>query len=358
MSSVVPPEQTLEPDPWRYGWRYVRRTRPDGTEELDQVPLTLEDVLHPQEGDQVVENSRHERHRRHFQDVFERRLARQPTRLNLSDCLIDWDRADLRGHCPDLIVLERDEPWPWATWSTLHARAEGARPQLIIEIVSPSTRNNDVVIKVEHYHRAGVPLYVILDEEEEDGPLRLLGYQYAPEAYVPFEPDEQGRLFLEPLGLYLTVQGDRVAIFDAATGQEQGNYVAVCEALEAEVKARDAAELARDAAELARDAAELARDAAAKAQAAAEARQREEARARQSAEERERRETEARQAAEQARQEAERRAGEQAEARQAAERARTELERRAREEAQARQAVESRLKELEAELQRLRGPAQ
>jgi Uma2 family endonuclease len=358
MSSVVPPEQSLEPDPFRYGWRYVRRTQPDGTEEMDMVPLTLQDVLHPQEGDQIVENSRHERHRRHFQNVIERRLSRQPTRLSLSDCLIDWGREDLRPHCPDLIVLERDEPWPWASWSALHVRAEGARPLLIVEIVSPSTRDNDVVIKVEHYHRAGVPLYVILDEEEEEGPLRLLGYRYAPQAYIPFGPDEQGRLPLELLGLYLTVLGDRVAIFDAATGQEQGNYVAVCEALEAEVKARQAAELARDAAELARDAAELARDAAAKAQAAAEERQRDEAQARQSAEERERSETQARQAAEQARQaaeqarqEAERRERQQAEARVGA-------EQRAREEAQARQAIESRLKELEAELQRLRGPAQ
>jgi colicin import membrane protein len=337
MSSVVPPEQSLEPDPFRYGWRYVRRTRPDGTEELDMVPLTLQDVLHPQEGDQVVENSRHERHRRHFQDVIERRLARQPTRLSLSDCLVDWDREDLRPHCPDLIVLERHEPWPWASWSTLHVRAEGARPLLIIEIVSPTTRNNDVVIKVEHYHRAGVPLYVILDEEEEEGPLRLLGYRYAPQAYVPFLPDEQGRLPLEPLGLYLTVLGDRVAIFDAATGQEQGNYVAVCEALEAEVRAREAAE---------------------KARAAAEEREREEAQARQAAEERERRETQARQAAEQVRREAERREREHAEARQTAEQARAELEQRAREEAQARQAAETRLKELEAELRRLRGPAQ
>ena len=308
MSSVIPPEQTLEPDPWRYGWRYVRHTRADGTEELEQVPLTLEDVLHPQEGDQIVENSRHERLRRHFQDVIERRLSRQPTRLSLSDCLIEWDREDLRGHCPDLIVVERAEPWRWATWSSMHVRAEGARPLLIIEIVSPTTRDNDVVVKVEHYHRAGVPLYVILDEEEEDGPLRLLGYRYTPQAYVSFLPDAHGRLPVEPLGLYLTVVGDRVAIFDAATGEELGDYIAVCEALEAEVRAREAAEKARV-----------------------------------EAEERMREETQARLAAEQGQAEAQERAREETQARKAAE--------------QAQQAAESRLRDLEAELQRLRGSA-
>jgi Uma2 family endonuclease len=351
MSSVIPPEQSLEPDPFRYGWRYVRRTMPDGKEELDLVPLTLLDVLHPQEDDHIPENSRHERHRRHFQNVFEQRLARQPTRLSLSDCLIDWDRPDLRAHCPDLIVLERDEPWPWGSWSTLHVREEGAHPLLIVELVSPSTRDNDVVVKVEHYHRAGVPLYVILDEEYEEGALRLIGHRYAPEGYVPFPLDEQGRLPLEPLGLYLAVVGDRVAIFDAASGQELGNYAAVCDALEAEVRAREAAEKALAEAE-ARQREE------AQSRQEAEARERQEAQSRQEAEARQREEAIARQAAEQARQEAERREREQVEARQAAERAHAEADQRAHEEARARAAVETRLKELEAELQRLRGPAQ
>src|SRR5262249_15995109 len=64
MSSVLPPQSGLEPDPYRYGFRYVRRRQPDGTEKLETVPLTLFDVLHPQEDDHVVENSRHERHHR------------------------------------------------------------------------------------------------------------------------------------------------------------------------------------------------------------------------------------------------------------------------------------------------------
>ena len=49
-----------EPDPFRYGWRYVRIVRPDGTEDLDQVPLTLEDVLHPEVGDVIVESDPHD----------------------------------------------------------------------------------------------------------------------------------------------------------------------------------------------------------------------------------------------------------------------------------------------------------
>src|SRR5262245_45597129 len=79
---MQPPTPTAPAsDPFRYGWRYVRRTLPDGTETLEQVPLTLRDVLHPQEDDVIPENSQHEGHRRYFHDVFKRRLSRQATIL-------------------------------------------------------------------------------------------------------------------------------------------------------------------------------------------------------------------------------------------------------------------------------------
>ena len=42
-----------------YGWRYDKAA-PDGGFDLDQVPLTLEDVLHPQEDDVIPENTQHE----------------------------------------------------------------------------------------------------------------------------------------------------------------------------------------------------------------------------------------------------------------------------------------------------------
>jgi Uma2 family endonuclease len=348
MSSVLPPQSGLEPDPYRYGFRYVRRRQPDGTETLETVPLTLHDVLHPQEDDHVVENSRHERHRRYFHDVFEKQLARRPTLLSLSDCRIDWDRPDVRPHGPDLIVLERDGPWPWRSWGTLHVKQEHARPLLIVELTSPHTRDTDVVSKVEHYHRVGVPLYLIVDEEREEGPLRLLGYRYDPRGYAPLPLDERGRLLIEPLGLCLAVIGERVAILDAATGEEQGDYVAVCEALEAEVRARLAAEQRQ------REEAE-ARLAAERARLAAEQRQREEAEARQAAERYAKEQAEARLAAEEAHLAAERREREQAEARQAAERHAQEQDdaRRASDKVQAE--LVARLKQMEEELRRLRG---
>jgi Uma2 family endonuclease len=348
MSTVLPPDSGVDPDPFRYGWRHVRRRQPDGTEALEMVPLTLLDVLHPQEEDHVVENSRHERHRRYFHDVFEKRLARRPTLLSLSDCRIDWDRPDVRPHGPDLIVLERDEPWPWRSWGTLHVEEERARPLLIIEFTSPHTREIDVVNKVEHYHRVGVPLYVIVDEAQEDEPLTLHGYRHEPHGYAELPLDERGRLYLGPFELYLVAAGERVVLFDAVTEKELGDYVAVSEALEAEVRARQEAERRAQEASEARLVAEQGR-------LTAERREKEQVEARLAAERRAQGESEARLAAEQARLAAERREKEQADARLAAERrAREETAARlASDKAQAEMAAE--MKRMAEELQRLRG---
>src|SRR5690349_19951814 len=58
------------PHPYRYGCRFMKRTQPDGSETVEQVPLTLEDVLHPQEGDVISESRNHQVERRYLSDVF------------------------------------------------------------------------------------------------------------------------------------------------------------------------------------------------------------------------------------------------------------------------------------------------
>jgi hypothetical protein len=46
-------------DPFRYGTRMARRRLLDGTFEMLRLPLTIWDVLHPQEGDHIVHSIRH-----------------------------------------------------------------------------------------------------------------------------------------------------------------------------------------------------------------------------------------------------------------------------------------------------------
>jgi Uma2 family endonuclease len=228
-------------DPFAIGWRDVPYTLPDGTAAWKRVPLTLEDALHPQEGDTLVENSAHNRDCRYLQDVFERRLAGDRTALVLGDCKVLWE--DGVHHSPDVaVILGVREAQDY--YSQFDVRAEGARPRLIVEVVSPNTRVNDVVTKLADYHRYRVPVYVIVDREDEGAPPRLLGYERTPRRYRPIALEDDGRLWLEPLGVYLGVRDNRVVVYDGQTEQELGDYTAVSRAL-ADEQARAEAERQR-----------------------------------------------------------------------------------------------------------------
>jgi hypothetical protein len=100
---------------------------------------------------------------------------------------------------------------------TFRVAERGARPLLVIEVTSPSTRKNDLTVKVQHYYRAGVPFYAIVDadEESERRPITVLGYRWTPEGYVFVPPDEQGRVWLEPVGLWLAGEQGHAVCYDA-----------------------------------------------------------------------------------------------------------------------------------------------
>lgn len=109
---------------------------------------------------------------------------------------------------------------------------------LVVEIASRSTRKNDLGVKVDLYHRAQVPLYVIVDAVGHGAirRVKLIGYRYTRKAFKPIVPRKDGRIYLEPLRLWLGTTHDRrtgfirPACFDPATGQELGVYTAISQA--------------------------------------------------------------------------------------------------------------------------------
>ncbi len=233
---------TLEPD--RYGWRHVQREQPDGSVTIERVPLTLEDVLHPEEGDQVPESEPHERRRRYLADVLTARLADDPGAVVLSDVRIAWDTPGVRPHGPDIAVIRgvrARQPW-----RTFDVAAEGVRPALIIELTSPGTAGLDRSNKLEQYELVGVPQYVIVDavRGEQFVVPRLLGYRLGPAGYQGQALDEHGRLWLEAPRLWLGVVEGEVVCYDEA-GRALGDYTAVTAALAAEQAALAAEQAAR-----------------------------------------------------------------------------------------------------------------
>jgi Uma2 family endonuclease len=356
MSTVDEPRKEAPPeeDPWRYGWRYVKHTLPDGREEFEQVPLKLEDLLHPEVDDFHVHTYGHIRDFVYLFGTLRRALKGRPGVWVFGDMRTDFGVAGVRPLGPDIEVFA-DVP---ATWdrgrATFYRAQEEARPVLVIEITSESTRANDFGIKKEFYRQAGVPVYALVDrydEGEESPTVSALGFRLTPDGYVPRPADPQGRVWLESVGLWLGAENGEAFLYDQAGVRLEAPEDLADAALAALAKAQERADEAQSLMEeevRARREAESRAEQEARARAEAQARAREEARVRAETEARAREEARARAEAEaRAREEARARAEAEAQAREAA-RVQAEAESRAND-------LAARLQEMAAELHRLRG---
>src|SRR5262245_17545492 len=137
---------------FRYGYRLVPKELPNGRTAFQRVPLTLDDVLHPEFGDVHVLSDPHGDDCNYLKSVLKSRYDVVRSVAVFSDCGIYWDIPGLRHHSPDLSVIfgvrRRKD------WKTFDVKTEKVRPRLIVEVTSPDTRVNDVVTKVEEYARA------------------------------------------------------------------------------------------------------------------------------------------------------------------------------------------------------------
>ncbi len=365
-----PPKPGEENDPYRFGWRYVRRELADGSEVYDQVPLSWEDLLYPEEEDFVVESPTHRRDYNYCHDALETLYRDDGSVVVLGNCRIDFAAAGVRPLGPDVVVLFGVHQW--LRQATFEVAVEGGWPVVVIEVSSPSTRSHDRANKPDLYYRAGVEKYVIVDRGwQGTDPPRLIGYQRGPQGWLHLPPDPRGWLDLSPVSVFLGLEGDRAWLYHAATGVRLPDLTGATIAMEnAEAKVRDAEEQIRDAEEKIRDEAKAradaegkvrdevkaradaevkARDAEAKAR-DAEATARDETKARADAEAKARdAEAKTRDAEAKAR-DAEAKARDEATARLDAEAKARDAEAKARDEATARVSLEERLRELERQL--------
>src|SRR5262249_30190859 len=135
----------------------------------------------------------------------------------------------MRDHSPDVAVfvgLNRDVD---SVGGTLDLSAFGGRCELVVELVSPHTRDNDVIKKREHYHRIGIPLYVIYDQEKEDGPRFLRAYRRKADHYAEIETDDKDRFDVPLLGLMIGLRDNRAVCYDLRTQEELGNYARIAQ---------------------------------------------------------------------------------------------------------------------------------
>jgi colicin import membrane protein len=264
-----------------YGWRYALRQQPDGTIDWEQVPLTLNDVLHPQLGDHVTQNDEHYRYCHYLYAVLRWYLRHDPSTVVLHDVPINWGVGKMKRHCPDIAVLHGVRThFPWGVFDV---RASGGKPLMVMEVTSRKTRVLDVNSrhrrqnKYRQYARIGIPWYVIIDsaEQEKGKPPPLFGYRLSlTKRYTRIRPDHRGWLWLEPVGLFLGPLDDWIAWYDQ-DGTPIDNYEELWERLEAVEQARQSAEARARAEAQARQSAEARARAEAQARQSAEARLRE-----------------------------------------------------------------------------------
>jgi Uma2 family endonuclease len=193
---------------------------PDGRLELLVRPLTREDILYPQLEDKILQGEPHAEFRNQLADLMRRRF--QPDSLVLEDVCIRDLGPDLPEPSPDVTVVLKARPGERSSFSVAE---EGVRPDLIIEIVSPSKaeiRKVDEEDKVWVYSEAGIPEYVLLylPRPKKGGWIRPVGYRLVSRGqYRPIEPDAQGRIFSETTRLWFAPAGKRIQVFDDRTGE-------------------------------------------------------------------------------------------------------------------------------------------
>ena len=164
----------------------------------------------------------------------------------LHDTRVAWEDFTPEAHGPDIAVIFNVRKRQ--NWSTFDTAEEGTKPSLIIEVTSPGTRNVDLISKVKEYAEAGVPYYVIVDSArrtDQEVRRRLLGYRLEDDYYVDFAADENGRLWLEPVGLWLGLAGNRLVCYDKDGRLLEDYTTAVQARREAEARAAAAEERIR-----------------------------------------------------------------------------------------------------------------
>jgi colicin import membrane protein len=197
-----------------YGWRYVKRMQPDGTEKYEEVELRKEDLLYPEEDDHVVQKPPHMRDLEYCHINLRAWYRGDPSVVVLGDCRIDFGVAGVQPLGPDIVTLFGVRRW--LERGTFRVAEEGGRPVVVIEITSPSTQDTDVGPKTRLYHRAGIPLYVIVDRGPlGEEPAQLIGRRRTRRGWNRVRPDARGRLSLAPIPLFIGIEDELTWFYDA-----------------------------------------------------------------------------------------------------------------------------------------------
>jgi Uma2 family endonuclease len=97
---------------------------------------------------------------------------------------------------------------------------EGEVPCFIVEVTSDKTRKEDTGSKKTRYERLGCEEYFLFDPEGDYLDPRLQGYSLESGRYQPVASSPDGSLFSRTTGLTLRIEGKKLRLIDADTGEK------------------------------------------------------------------------------------------------------------------------------------------
>jgi Uma2 family endonuclease len=215
------PTERLD-DEFYYGYRTIITYDPSGKPIYSYKPLTLDDFLHPEEGDLFMQGSLHEDDTDALKSIFRYLYEDDAQTTVFSDLKILWGIEGLAQPAPDVTVVpnvkDPDKPRP-----TFDVEREGTAPTFILEVVSPRYRQPDRESKVAIYEQAGVQEYFIVDSwlRGDQVAYEVVGYRWQNGRYTEIQQNEQGWLFSEVTRVWLgvTEEKDGYFVIDARTNQ-------------------------------------------------------------------------------------------------------------------------------------------
>ncbi|MCA9183279.1 MAG: Uma2 family endonuclease [Planctomycetales bacterium] len=176
-----------------------------------------ETIEYPEtDGQPMGETETHRRWMTRIDDILCHRLRGLRAYVGCNLLLYYLPGQPARFVVPDnFVVLDCDprERRIFKTWE------EERVPDVIIEVTSLSTQREDQVKKLAIYEEMGAHEYFLYDPTASYLTPSLQGFRLVNSLFTEIEPQADGRLRCETLGLDLQLSGQRLEIIDSLTGQ-------------------------------------------------------------------------------------------------------------------------------------------
>jgi Uma2 family endonuclease len=182
------------------------------------IPLSREIVYPESDGKPMGETELHRQEITYGIEALAHRFREAADVYVNGDMFFYFEEGNPRAVvCPDVMVVPGTSKVVrriWQTWK------EGGRvPSFVVEVTSRDTRSEDLGKKKDLYERLGVEEYFLYDPLEEYLSPRLRGFRRAGERFQPVRHRRDGFLESQTTGVTFRPEGDRLRLYETATGK-------------------------------------------------------------------------------------------------------------------------------------------